>query len=275
MIELNVVFFLKRIIYRNNKIVTTPRNFSYLFLNLPTHQDGNSENTHNRRIMINLIDYISKNKISSNMFDDIAEQTHMSEDWEILNGLIFCYNTNEDRTDIAFNLLQEFGNLPTILSQNKQSLMRVDDVTNDVATSLSYVRRAATLIAEKRILKKAALNNWQAIENYCRTVIGYSGRQNVMAIYLDAEFQPMRAEQISKGTVNQVSTYPREIIGRILELDAYSVILAKNIPTGRLEPKPCEVYLANKLKGVCESLDIHFMDAVLVGKSGARSMLKN
>ncbi len=225
--------------------------------------------------MIDLVNYIAENKINNKIFTDITEQTHMSEDWEILNGLIYCYATHEDRTDVAFNLLEEFGNLPTILSQNKQYLMRVDGVTDDIATSLVLVRRAAMLMAEKRIMRKPALNNWQAIENYCRTMIGYNGRQNLIAIYLDEEFRPIRSEQISKGTVNKLAAYPREIIGRLLQLDAYSVILAKNIPTGRLQPKSCEVEMAKKLKGVCEALDVHFMDAVLVGKSGVRSLLKN
>lgn len=225
--------------------------------------------------MIGLVEYIAANNIENSIFTDITEQTHMSDDWEILNGLIYCYASREQRADVAFSLLQEFGNLPTILTQNSQSLMRVKGVSADIANSLQLVRRAATLIAEKRILKKPALNNWQAIENYCRTVIGYEGRENLMAIYLDAEFCPIRSEQVSKGTVNHVATYPREIVARLLQLDAYSIILAKNIPTGRLNPDPSEVEATMKLKQICETIDIHFMDAVLVGKSGVRSMMKN
>lgn len=224
---------------------------------------------------MNLVDYLAKNEINMPVFWDIAEQTHLSEDWEILVGLLEKYAPGNEHLDVAYALMEEFENLPTILSQDTSALMRVKGINHEIANGLLMIRRAAILIAEKRIRLKPALNNWQAIENYCRTAFGYSGRQNVMAIYLDAEFRPIRSEQISKGTVNQVAVYPREIIGRILQLDAYSIIIAKSIPTGRLQAKPCEVQAAKKLKAVCESIDVHFTDAVLVGKSGVRSMLRD
>lgn len=223
---------------------------------------------------MNLVDYIKTNDIQENIFSDLTEQTHVYEDWDILIGLI-CYDKKDNVCiDVAYKLLQEYGSLPTILSQSALALQRIEGVTPEIAIKLELVKRAATLIAEKRILQKSALNNWQAIENYCRTMIGYNGRENLMAIYLDAEFRPIRAEQVSKGTVNKVAAYPRDIIARVLQLDAYSIIIAKNIPTGRLSAKPCEVEVATKLKDVCERIDVHFMDAVLVGKSGVRSMLK-
>jgi DNA repair protein RadC len=224
---------------------------------------------------MNSLDFLHHKKSQNDFLQDLTEEKHLTDDWEILTGLLECKDENFNAGEVAFSLLQEFGNLPSVLSQSPQALRRLDDVTDEIANKLLLVRRAATLIAEKRILKKPALNNWQAIENYCRTVIGYHGRQNVMAIFLDDEFQPMRCEQISKGTVNNVSAYPREIITRLLELDAYSLIIAKNIPSGRLTPKDCEIAFADKLQSACELLDVYLMDAVLVGKGGARSLLRS
>lgn len=221
------------------------------------------------------VEFTTDNRTIDRLLKDITEEKHLMDDWEILTGLLQCHDNQEASSEIAISLLHEFGNLPSVLSQSIQALMRVESVSLEIANKLILVRRAATLIAEKRILKKPALNNWQAIENYCRTVIGYHGRQNVMGIFLDEEFQPIRCEQISKGTVNSVSAYPREIITRLLELDAYSLIIAKNVPSGRLTAKDCEIDFAERLKGACELLDVHLMDVVLVGKGGARSLLRN
>lgn len=224
---------------------------------------------------MNSLDFLQRNKKHNGLLQDLTEEKHLTDDWEILTGLLECNDENINAGEVALSLLNEFGNLPSVLSQSPQALRRLENVTYEIANKLLLVRRAATLIAEKRILKKPALNNWQAIENYCRTVIGYHGRQNVMAIFLDEEFQPMRCEQISKGTVNNVSAYPREIITRLLELDACSLIIAKNIPSGRLIPKDCEIAFSERLKGACELLDVYLMDVVLVGKSGARSLLRS
>lgn len=221
------------------------------------------------------MDFSFEKKSGPNHLKDLTEEKHLTDDWEILNGLLEGSDQEVASSEVALSLLHEFGNLPSVLSQSPQALQRVDNVTYEIANKLVLVRKAATLIAEKRILQKPALNNWQAIENYCRTVIGYHGRQNVMAIFLDEEFQPIRCEQISKGTVNNVSAYPREIITRLLELNAYSLIIAKNIPSGRLTPKDCEIAFADKLQSACELLDVYLMDAVLIGKGGARSLLRS
>lgn len=228
----------------------------------------------NDKFMVSL-QFSHKKKTNKLILKDMTEEKHLMDDLSILSGLLEGYDDNINADEVALSLLHEFGNLPSVLSQSPDALRRVEDVTYKIANKMDLVRRAATLIAEKRILKKPAFNNWQAIENYCRTVIGYHGRQNVMAIFLDEEFQPMRCEQISKGTVNSVSAYPREIITRLLELDAYSLILAKNIPSGRLKPKECEIAFAERLQGACELLDVYLMDVVLVSKRGARSLLRN
>jgi len=226
--------------------------------------------------MNRLSEYISgidKEKLEN--FLELANHVHISEDWEVLVGLLDYREPTEETTEIAFNLLHEFGSLPAILSQPVQSMVRVEGVTPSIAQCLLMVNRAVRLVAEKRIFQKPALNNWQAIENYCRTVIGFRGQQNVVAIYLDEEFRPIRAEHLSKGTVDRVSAYPREVITRALQLDAYSVILAKNVPSGRLKPKPCETEFSLRLEEACNALEIHLTDFVLVGKSGVRSMLRN
>lgn len=225
--------------------------------------------------MTKLIDYISDNALEDNAFSDPVESVHLSDDWEILADLLEQQSSVQDHHRLAFDLLKEFGNLPAIISQETENLMRVPGMKPEVARHILTVRRAAAMIAEKRIRLKPALNNWQAIENYCTTMIGYEGSQNVMAIYLDADFRPIRSEKVAKGTVNDVAAYPREIIKRMLQLDAYSVIFAKNIPSGRLEANPCEINVANKLKEICEAIDIHLTDAVLVGKCGVRSILRS
>lgn len=225
--------------------------------------------------MMKMVEYISNNKFNVDRYNHLIDEIHLIEDWEILMGLVSPFSSEIESANVAYNLLQEFGSLPAILSQSSTAMLRITGVTHEMAENLVLVSKASALIAEKRILQKPALNNWQAIENYCRTVIGYHGRQNVMAIFLDEEFRPILCEQISKGTVNSVAAYPREIITRLLELDAFSLIIAKNIPSGRLNPKECEINFANRLKGACELLDVYLMDAVLVGKAGVRSLLRN
>ncbi|MEM9330551.1 MAG: JAB domain-containing protein [Pseudomonadota bacterium] len=226
--------------------------------------------------MTSLSEYIEYNNLRGLFdFSDLAEIVHLSEDWEILVGLLQGSTNQAEAADVAYKLLQEFGSLPAVLTQTTYTLNRIEGVTPEIAHAIMLIRRTIVLVAEKRILKKPALNNWQSIEAYCRVLIGFRSEQNIVAIYLDAEFRPIRAEHLMRGTVDQVEAYPRELITRALQLGASSVIVAKNVPTGRLNANPCEVQFAERLQKVCEALEIYLMDCVLVGKNGVKSLLKN
>ena len=225
--------------------------------------------------MLLLSEYMDKHdQKPESCFLDKSEIVHLSEDWHVMVGIIQQHTSFEHARDVAYSLILEFGDLPSVIAQSYHALLRIDGVSPDIANSLLVINRAVTLVAEKRIQKRPALNNWNAIETYCRSMIGFKKQQNVLAIYIDEDFSPIRSEPISRGTVDRVDVYTREVISRALQLGAYGIILAKNVPSGRLTPTPCEVEFSERLQNACNILDINLADVILVGKTGVRSMLK-
>ena len=225
--------------------------------------------------MLLLSGYMDKHdQNSESHFLDSGEVLHLSEDWEVMAGIIQLHIDHEKAYDLAYQLVLEFGDLPSVIAQPYHSLLRIDGVTPGIANSLLMINRAVTLVAEKRVQSRPALNNWNAIETYCRSVIGFKKQQNVLAIYIDENFSPIRAEQLSKGTVDKVDVYPREVVSRALQLGANGIIVAKNVPSGRLTPTPCEVEMSDRIQKACSILDIDLADMILIGKTGARSILK-
>ena len=203
-----------------------------------------------------------------------AEIVHATEDLEVLASILGNYLPEDEAADVAFELLSEFGNFPAVMSQPYEVLRVTPGVTPVVANSILNIDRAVKLVIEKRILKRPALNNWNSIEAFCRAFIGFRPQQNIMAIYLDDDYCPIRSEHLARGTVNRVVTYPREIVARSLRLGASSIIVAKNVPSGRMVPNASELILVEQLKQACSLLDIEVVDCVLVGKTGVGSMMR-
>lgn len=225
--------------------------------------------------MLLLSDYMDKHdQKPESLFLDSGEVIHLSEDWEVMARIIQLHIDHEKAHDVAYQLLLEFGDLPSVIAQSYHSLLRIDGVTPGIANSLLMINRAVTLVAEKRVQSRPALNNWNAIETYCRSVIGFKKQQNFLAIYIDENFCPIRSDQLFRGTVDKLDVYPREVVSRALQLGANGIIVAKNVPSGRLTPTPCEIDLSERLQNACNVLDIDLADVILVGKTGARSMLK-
>jgi len=90
-------------------------------------------------------------------------------------------------------------------------------------------------------------------------------------LFLDAQHRQIACEELFRGTLTQTSVYPREVVKRALELNAGSVILAHNHPSGVLEPSRADELLTQTLKSSLNLVDVKVLDHVVVGRTGAIS----
>ncbi len=75
-------------------------------------------------------------------------------------------------------------------------------------------------------------------------------------------------ETISKGTVDRMAVYPREIAEHAIALKATFVIVAHNHPSGKLTPSDEDISLTDKLANALTSLDITLADHIIVSTKG-------
>ena len=73
------------------------------------------------------------------------------------------------------------------------------------------------------------------------------------------------------GTIDGASVYPREIVREALLLNAKSIIVAHNHPSGILEPSNADKRITRRIIEACNVLDINLLDHILVSKLGAMS----
>ena len=63
-------------------------------------------------------------------------------------------------------------------------------------------------------------------------------------------------EDIAKGTVDQSTVYPREVIQWALDLGASAVIFVHNHPSGSMEPSKSDIEITHKLISACRAVFI-------------------
>ncbi len=78
-------------------------------------------------------------------------------------------------------------------------------------------------------------------------------------------------EDLFKGTVDQSSVYPREVIKRALDLNASGLIFVHNHPSGNLRPSESDKSLTNKLVSACKTVDLTPIDHLIISPSGYTS----
>lgn len=88
-------------------------------------------------------------------------------------------------------------------------------------------------------------------------------------LFLSAQHQLIRYEELFRGSITQTSVYPREVVKRGLALNAGAVIFAHNHPSGVAEPSRSDELLTRTLTTALSHVDIKVLDHMVVGAGGS------
>jgi DNA repair protein RadC len=91
-------------------------------------------------------------------------------------------------------------------------------------------------------------------------------------MFLDSQHRLLKMEEMFRGTLNQTSVYPKEVVKRALHWDAAAVILAHNHPSGGVQPSPADQVLTHTLKATLGLVDVRVLDHIIVAQGQALSM---
>ena len=70
----------------------------------------------------------------------------------------------------------------------------------------------------------------------------------------------------SIGEVNNALASPRELLKAAILSNATGVIMLHNHPSGSLQPSRQDISLTDKLKIVCDLVDVKLLDHIIVGR---------
>lgn len=134
------------------------------------------------------------------------------------------------------------------------------------------ILRMAELILLSAIYERDCLDTPQLVCNHLRVWIGNLPHEVFAVLFLDAQHRLIEHEIMFRGTLTQTSVYPREILKRCMELNAASVILAHNHPSGVTTPSKADENLTQGLKAALALVDVRVLDHIIVAPCGSTSM---
>ena len=87
-------------------------------------------------------------------------------------------------------------------------------------------------------------------------------------IFLDTKLRVAAEEIQQRGTVNQVSIHPREVIKAAIVHKAKAIILVHNHPSGDVTPSHADLDITNKINVAGAAVGIKLFDHLIVSKNG-------
>jgi DNA repair protein RadC len=115
-----------------------------------------------------------------------------------------------------------------------------------------------------RVRRGATMSSPQAVKDYLRVQIGVLEHEVFCVLFLDAQHRIIALKPMFRGTVTQTSVYPREVVKEALSVNAASVVLAHNHPSGAAEPSRADEFLTQALKSAPALVDVRVLDHLVV-----------
>lgn len=188
-------------------------------------------------------------------------------DYELLELILFRAIPRQDVKPLARLLLDSFGDFNRVLSASPAELAGVKGCGMAVALELKIVEAAAQRLARAKVMQRHVVSSWEALIDYCHTTMAHRSTEQFRILFLDTKNVLIADEEQAKGTVDHVPVYPREVVKRALELNAASLILVHNHPSGDPTPSAADIAMTQQITRAAEALSITVHDHLIIGKS--------
>lgn len=91
--------------------------------------------------------------------------------------------------------------------------------------------------------------------------------ESLYCVFLNNANRILSIEKMFSGSIRSASIYPREIIKRVIELKATSVVMSHNHPGGNSKPSSEDRELTFKMKMILSAIDVNLYDHIIIGDS--------
>ena len=180
---------------------------------------------------------------------------------------IFLRTGTRGRTavDLARELLGRFGGLRALLRAARE------DCAVPGFGQAKYAQLQAALEIARRHLAEAlarrdAIKDPAAVRRLLQARLRDREHETFAALFLDNQHRVIAFDELSQGTIDGASVYPREVIKAALRHGAAAVIFAHNHPSGVAEPSAADRTLTERLKAALAQVDIRVLDHFVVGE---------
>ena len=174
---------------------------------------------------------------------------------------------------LAQELVDTFGGLAGLLHTSAEDLKRIKGLGGpakraELVAVLELARRALA----QQLKEREVFSTPGAVMQYLQLQLSGKAHEVFAVLFLDAQNRMLAMEELFRGTLTQTSVYPREVVLRALHLQAASVVLAHNHPSGTVQPSRADEALTQTLKAALALVDVRVLDHVIVAPGGALSM---
>tara|TARA_R110000824_G_scaffold155226_7_gene327847 strand:+ start:3774 stop:4451 length:678 start_codon:yes stop_codon:yes gene_type:complete len=186
---------------------------------------------------------------------------------ELLEALLeFGAQKNINASRRARFFIQRFGTLGDVIAEDTDVLLESRHIDESVVVLFRLVHAIAIHLTREEAKSRDIISSPDALIDYFKVSLSSLKRERFVALLLDAK-NALIKEITLDGTINHAPVYPREIARQALALNAISIILVHNHPSGDPHPSLADIQMTDKIASICHSVGVRVIDHFIIGRS--------
>lgn len=193
----------------------------------------------------------------------------------VLELLLFYCIPRIDTNPLAHRLLDHFGSLNAVLDASPQELEKVEGVSKATSTFLSLVTQTGRYYQVKGSAPGKILRAIDQCGNYLVPHFIGCDIETVYMLCLDAKCKLLCCKKVGEGSVNSANIPVRRVVEIALGVNATTVVLAHNHPSGLAIPSADDIQTTYRVAAALDTVDIVLADHIVVSQGEYVSMVQS
>lgn len=149
-------------------------------------------------------------------------------------------------------------------------LMMRDGLIFRIATPDEILDVARRIMAA-RVNAGPLMTSPQTVKDYVRITYGGLPHEVFAVLFLDSQNRLIAVDEMFRGSLNQTSVYPREVVKAALAHNANAVLFIHNHPSDSPEPSRADELLTQTLKSALALVDVRVLDHLIATRTEVTS----
>lgn len=185
-------------------------------------------------------------------------------DIQALELLLFYAIPRADTNPIAHRLLEHFGSLSQVLEANPEELKKISGVGENGALLLNLIPQMGRFYMTDRASAPGVLTTLEQCAQYLMPRFFGRKLETVFLLCLDAKCKVLCCREVGEGGTNSTGISIRRVVETALGVNASSVVLAHNHPSGVALPSPEDIQTTRRVAMALQAVEIVLVDHIIV-----------
>lgn len=186
------------------------------------------------------------------------------EPHQLLELLLFYCIPRRDTNEIAHRLLEKFGSFHNVMDAHVKDLEQVEGLGTNAALFLTLIRDVERFYHISRRKGQTALTKRDEYCDYLTAFFENKDNETVYLLGLDAKCSVLGCRKVAEGSLHSVSVPIRKIVDTAISMNATSVVLAHNHPSGLAQPSVDDINTTIRVSKALAMIDVVLIDHVIV-----------